>query len=145
MQVINKKAKFNYNLFERIEAGIVLSGSEAKAVRTGRTDLSNSYAKIINGEVFLINVNIAIEGKKDYTPTRTRKLLLHKDQIIFLQSKIKAKNLTLVPVRMYNSKRIFKIELALASPKRKFDKKDAIKKRDIEREIAQELKNIGGR
>jgi len=141
MQIINKKAKFEYKLFEKIEAGISLLGAEAKAVRNGKVDLSQSYAKIIGGEVFLLNANIPVEGKKDYSPTRSRKLLLHKDQIISLNTNIKARKLTLVPVRMYNRKRLIKVELALAKSKRKFEKRQAIKKHDIEREIERELRN----
>lgn len=142
MQVINKKAKFNFNLFERYEAGIVLTGSEAKSLRLGNINLGNSFAKIIGGEVFLINANIPIEGKKDYSPTRTRKLLLNKEEIIEISSKIKAKKLTLVPVRVYNKRNIFKLELALAKAKRRFEKRKTIKKRDLEREIEKEIKGV---
>jgi len=141
MRILNKKAKFNYNLLEKFEAGISLIGAEAKALRIRGADLSSSFAKIIGDEVYLVNVNIPVEGKKDYNPTRSRKLLLHKDQIISLQSKIKAKKLTLVPTKIYNKNRLVKVEIALAKSKRKFEKKEAIKKKDIEREIEQELKN----
>jgi|SRR3990172_3947691 len=140
MRIINKKAKFNYNLLEKFEAGVSLIGAEAKALRIRGADLSSSFAKIIEDEVYLINVNIPVEGKKDYNPTRSRKLLLHKDQIISLQSKIKAKKLTLVPTKIYNKNRLVKVEIALAKSKRKFEKKEAIKKKDIEREIEKELK-----
>lgn len=140
MQIQNKKARFNYKLLERFEAGIVLAGSEAKAMRTKGADLSNSYVKIVNDEAFLINVNIPIKGKSDYDPTRTRKLLLHKKEIISIASRAKAKKLTLIPVRMYNKGRIFKVELALARSRRKFEKKQLIKKRDIEREIERQTR-----
>jgi|SRR3989344_2986961 len=142
MQIINKKAKFNYRLLERIEAGISLIGAEAKALRVSGADLSQSYAKIIGNEVYLINANIPVPGKKDYNPTRTRKLLLHRDEIISLRTKIKAKRLTLVPVRVYNKRRLVKVELAIAKPKRKFEKKESIKKKDVEREIEIEAKSI---
>lgn len=141
MKIINKKAKFNYNLLERFEAGISLNGGEAKAVRLGHVDLSNSYAKILQGEVYLVNANIPVEGKKDYSPTRSRKLLLHKSQIISIQSKIKAKKLTLVPTKIYTKARLVKVEIALAKTKREFEKRETIKRKDIEREIGQELKN----
>ena len=140
MQIVNKKAKFNYNLFERIEAGISLLGAEAKAVRGGHVNLSESFAKIIDHEVYLVNANIPVEGKKDYSSTRTRKLLLHKDQIISIQTKIKQKKLTLVPTKIYTKGNLVKIELALAKSKRKFEKKESIKKKDIQREIEQELR-----
>ncbi|HLE49074.1 MAG TPA: SsrA-binding protein SmpB [Patescibacteria group bacterium] len=141
MVIYNKKAKFNYKLFETFEAGIVLSGSEAKSIRTHRIDLSNSYAKIIQNEVFLINANVPIPGKKDYDSTRTRKLLLHTREITSIQSKIKANKLTLVPVKLYNTGHLFKLQLALAKAKRKFEKKDSIKKKDIEREISSQYKS----
>lgn len=141
MQLINKKAHFNYQLLDRIEAGISLSGSEAKTLRLRGGNLSNSYAKIINNEVYLINFNIPIEGKKDFDSTRSRKLLLHKNEIISLSSKIKSQGLILIPVKMYNKRRIYKIELALAKAKKKYEKRLTIKKKDIERELNINFKN----
>jgi len=141
MQIINKKARFNYEFLDRMEAGISLSGSEAKTLRIRGGDLSNSYAKIINGEVYLINFNIPIENKKDYDPLRTRKLLLHKSEIISLTIKMKSQGLILIPVKLYNKRRLYKIELALAKSKRKFEKKASIKKKDLERELEINFKN----
>jgi SsrA-binding protein len=143
MQKINKKARFNYKLFEKFETGISLFGAEVKAIRKGSIELSQSYAKLINNEVYLVNADIPVEGKKDYKARRIRKLLLHKDQIISIKTRIKAKKLTLVPVRVYTKGRLIKVEIALAKHKRKFEKKEVIKRRDIEREIEQELKNKG--
>jgi len=140
MVIVNKKAQFNYNLFERFEAGLVLNGGEVKAVRGRQVDLSNSYAKIVGDETYLINANIPVEGKKDYVSTRTRKLLLHKSEIISIKSKIKAKKLTLVPLRVYTKGSLIKAEIALAKTKRKFEKKESIKKKDIERDIERELR-----
>ena len=140
MKIINRKAKFNYKLFETYEAGIVLKGSEAKALRTNGADLNNSYAKIISGEIYLINANITIPGKIDYDPTRSRKLLLHKDQIISIASKIKQKQLTLIPTKIYLKGNLVKTEIALAKSKRKFEKKESIKKKDLDRELQQEFK-----
>lgn len=140
MRIFNKKAKFNYKLLEKYEAGIVLSGGEVKSIKRGNIDLNQSYAKVIDGEIYLINVNIPVEGKKHYVPTRARKLLLHKKQIVSIQTKIKAKKLTLVPVRVYTKGRLVKVEISLAKSKRKYDKKEVIKKRDIEREIERELR-----
>ena len=139
MRIINKKAKFNYKLFETYEVGIVLKGSEAKALRINGADLNNSYAKIVSGEVYLINANISIPGKIDYNPTRSRKLLLHKNQIVSITSKIKQKQLTLVPTKIYSKGNLVKAEIALAKTKRKFEKKDSIKKKDIERELQQKF------
>jgi SsrA-binding protein len=141
MQIINKKAHFNYQLLDRIEAGVSLFGSEAKTLRLRGGNLSNAYAKIINGEVYLINFNIPIEGKKDFDPTRSRKLLLHKNEIVSLTTKIKSQGLILIPVKMYNKHRLYKIELALAKAKKKYEKRAGIKKKDIERELEINFKN----
>lgn len=137
MRILNKKAEYEYKLEgDRYEAGIVLSGGEAKAVRTGHADLSRSVAKILSGEAYLINTNIPVVGAKNYVSTRTRKLLLHKNEIVKISTQMKQRKLTLVPIKLYNKRRLIKLELALGKPKRKFEKKEAIKKRDIEREIA---------
>ena len=141
MQIVNKKAKFNYILYERIEAGVSLTGAEVKAIKTGRGDLSNSYAKIIEGEAYLVNANFPAEGIQNYNPTRTRKLLLHKDELVSIATKVKQKKLTLVPTKVYTKGRLVKLEIALAKTKRKFEKKESIKKKDIEREIAQQLRS----
>lgn len=140
MKLINKKARFNYDLLERFEAGIVLQGAEVKALRQSRGDISNAYAKIIEDEIWFINANIPVPGKKNYNSTRTRKLLMHKDQIISLKTKIKAKRLTLVPTKLYNKGNLFKVQLALAKPKKKYQKKEAKKKKDVQREIERALK-----
>jgi len=140
MQVLNKRAKFDYNLLESYEAGAELLGGEVKAIRQGKIDLSNSFAKVIDDEVFLVNANIPVKDKKNYSPSRTRRLLLHKDEIISIKTKIKAKKLTLVPTKMYTKGRLVKVQIALAKSKLKFEKKEAIKRKDIEREIARELR-----
>jgi len=111
-------------------------GGEARSIRNHNADLSNSFVKIIGNEAFLVNANIPIEGKLNYDSTRSRKLLLHKKEIISILSNIKAKKLTLVPTKMYNKGRKIKLEIALAKTKRKFEKKESIKKKDIEKEIA---------
>ncbi len=140
MRVTNKRARYNYRLFDKYEAGVSLTGVEVKAIRDGRANISSAYAKIINSEIYLVNANIQAKGVKDYDPLRTRKLLLNKAEIISIQTKIKQKKLTLVPTKLYTRGRLIKIEIALAKTKRKFEKKEAIKKKDIEREIAKELK-----
>lgn len=142
MKIYNRKARFNYKLeTEKTEAGISLSGAEAKAIRTGHLDLSQSTARILDGEVWLINANIPVSGLKNYNATRSRKLLLHKKEIFSLQSKIKQRKLTFVPVRVYTKGHLVKVELRLGKTKRKFEKKQAIKKKDIEREIAGEIRS----
>ncbi|MBI3443124.1 SsrA-binding protein SmpB [Candidatus Woesebacteria bacterium] len=140
MRITNRRAKFDYQILEKFETGISLSGGEAKAVRTGHANLTNSFAKIMNREMYLINVSIPVQGARNYDPTRTRKLLLHKSQIISIESKVKQKKLTLVPVSVYTKGRLIKIELALAKSKRKFEKKESLKKKDILREIEIEFR-----
>ena len=141
MQVINKKASFEYKLTpEKVEAGIVLKGIEAKSFRDGRVNVSQSHVRIIDGEAYLINANIPAGEIKGYEPTRMRKLLLHKNEILSLVTKMKQKKLQLVPVSMYNSKHRIKLELVLGVPKRKFDKKESIKKHDVQRDIDRELR-----
>ena len=140
MKIFNKRANFDYKIEEKIEAGISLSGGEAKAVRTGHLNLTNSFAKIIGDEAFLINANVPINGALDYNPTRSRKLLLHKKQIYQLLAKSKAKNLTLVPISMYTKGRLIKIELGLGKSKKQFEKKAELKKRVMKREIEKEFK-----
>jgi len=139
VKIINKKASFNYTLLERFEAGIALIGVEIKALRERGADLNNAFVKIINGEVYLINANIFSESDN---PTRSRKLLLHKREIISLENKIKAKKLTLIPTKMYNKGRHIKVEISLAKPKKQFEKKEALKRQDIEKEAERELKDF---
>jgi SsrA-binding protein len=140
MRVFNKRAKFDYKLFDKYEAGVALLGGEVKAVRKGSIDFSHAYAKVIDGEVFLINTDIPVEGKKNYDSTRARKLLLHKNEIVSIKTKIKQKKLTIVPTKVYTKGRLIKVEIALAKSKRKFEKKEAIKRKDVEREIERELR-----
>jgi len=135
----NKKAHFNYEILEKIEAGIVLSGMETKSVKTGKANLAGSFGIIRNNKVFLVNCSIAPFQPKNinfiYTPDKTRKLLLNKKEIDYLRGKIKQRNLTLIPLRMYNKHGLIKIELGLAKGKKKFDKRETIKKRDVKRNI----------
>ncbi|MCX7928753.1 MAG: SsrA-binding protein SmpB [Patescibacteria group bacterium] len=140
MEIINKKAGLNFFLKERIEAGIVLSGAEAQAVRNGRIDLSNSYVKIIKGEAYLINANIPITNAINYTSTRSRKLLLHKSQIVSLHTKTTTQHLALIPTKVYNKGHLIKLQIALAKGKKKFEKKKALKLRDQNREAQEDLK-----
>ncbi len=140
MKVFNKRARFDYKLEEdRFDSGLVLSGGEAKALRMGHADLSQSVARVLNGEVWLINANIPVVGAKDYNSTRSRKLLLHKAEILSIATKMKQRKLTLVPMSMYTKGRLIKLKLALGKPKRKFEKRQAIKAKDIERDVEREL------
>jgi SsrA-binding protein len=141
MKILNKNAKRNYKLLEIFEAGIVLTGTETKAIKKGRVDLSRSFGKIIDGEIYLVNANIAVENESE-NPYRSRKLLLHKKEIVSIMTKIMAKKLTLVPTKMYTRKRLIKLELALARGKRTFEKRESIKKADIRRDIERELRGV---
>jgi len=141
MRIFNKKARFQYTLeSERIEAGLSLSGGEAKAIRTGHLDLSQAVARVLNGEIFLINANVPIQGAQKYVSTRMRKLLLHKSEILSLGTKMKQRKLTLVPLSVYTKGHLVKLKLALGKPKAKYEKKEAIKRKDIEKELAQSFK-----
>jgi SsrA-binding protein len=142
MKISNKKAFFDYELLEKFEAGINLYGFEVKSVRLGKADLTGSFIKIIGSEAYLINAKIypyqqaQIEG---YDDKRTRKLLLHKKEIISLKSRVEGSNLTLVPVSLYFKHGFVKVEVALGKGKKKFEKRESIKKRDIERNTEHEL------
>ncbi len=142
MKISNKKAFFNYELTDRFEAGINLYGHEVKSIRLGKADLSSSFVRIIGSEAYLVNAKIfpyqpgQVEG---YDEHRTRKLLLHKKEIITLKSRVEGANLTLVPVSMYLKNGFVKLEIALGKGKKQFDKRQSIKKKDIERNLEQEL------
>ena len=140
MVIKNKKASYNYQLLERFEAGIELVGAEVKAIRSGKANITHAYAKIIDGQVYLINAKIPVKDKKDYQEDRSRKLLLHKNEIIAITTEIKAKRLTLVPTKLYTKGRLIKAEIAIAKSKRKFQKKETLKRRSIERDIEKELR-----
>lgn len=146
MKVFNKQAPASYKLQEKFEAGIVLIGSEVKAVKLGHVDLTGSHVKIIGGEGYLVNAKIfpyPFSRVENYDERRSRKLLLHKKELLSLKSKLEEKNLTIVPISMYTTdSELIKIELAVASGKKQFDKRRDIKKRDLDREISRELKKF---
>ncbi len=142
MNIANKKAKFEYELTgEGVEAGISLLGSEAKSVREGRVDISQAVVRMLQDEAFLINANIPASGIVGYNPTRARKLLLHRGEILSLITKMKQKKLQIVPIRVYNKGRLIKLYLELGKSKRKFEKKESIKRHDINREIEREFRD----
>lgn len=144
MKIINRKAHYDYILGEKIETGIKLSGGEVKSVRSGSVSLSDSFVKIINNEAFLLNCFISpykFANNSDYDPKRSRKLLLHKKEILVLLSKMKQSNLTLVPVSMYTIRQLVKLEVALARGKKKWDKRRALKEKTVKREEEQKIEN----
>lgn len=140
----NKKAYFNYEIIESLEAGIALLGSEVKSIREGRVSLKDSYAEIKNGEVFLLHMNISPYEQANifnHEPLRDKKLLLHRQEIKRLIGKIREKGYTLIPTKVIlNEKGKVKVEVSLAKGKRTYEKKRAIKEREIEREVRAELK-----
>ena len=142
MKIVNRKAFYDYRILERFEAGINLNGAEVKAVRFGHADLTGSHVRIMGSEAYLINAKIfpyQYARPEGFDERRTRKLLLHKKEIIALKSKTEGQNLTLVPVSLYTTKSFIKLEIALGKGKKQYDKKEAIKKHDLQREIEQEL------
>lgn len=145
MKVINKKARFNYELGERIEAGMVLTGAEVKSAKEGKVSLNESFARVDEaGEIWLVNAHIhpyQFADNSAYDPTRSRKLLLKRQEILSLQKKMEGRNLTLVPTAMYLKKGKIKLELALGRGKKKWDKREAIKKKQERREQARLLRH----
>jgi SsrA-binding protein len=133
----NRQAAFRFNLLEKIEAGIVLQGSEVKSLRNGGVQLKDAYAEVSDGEVWLRNMHIAPydPARENHDPERPRKLLLHKREIERLIGKTAEKGLTIVPTRIYFSGSRAKVELAVAKGKDMYDKRRAIKDRDTKREV----------
>ena len=143
MEIKNRKARFNYQILEVIEAGIVLTGTEIKSLKQGKANIKDAYATYKNGEIFLINMHISSydNGNRfNHDETRTRKLLLHKGEILKLRDKINIQGLTLVPLEVYLRQGLAKVSLGVAKGKKVYDKREDIKKRDIERSIRAKLK-----
>lgn len=143
IEINNRKAKFDYEIFDTYEAGIVLTGTEIKAIRLGNCNLKDSYVVIRNYEAYVINMHISHyeEGNIfNHEETRTRKLLLHKKEILKLNDKIKISGYTLIPLKLYFSKNKAKLLIGLAKGKKNYDKRETLKERDINRSIRKELK-----
>lgn len=143
MEIKNKKAYFDYEILEEIETGIVLKGTEIKSIREGKANLRDSYAIIRNNEVYILNMHISPYEQGNifnHEETRTRKLLLHKKEILKLRDSLELKGLTLVPLKLYFKGNHAKILLGLARGKKLYDKRESIKKRDTLIEIKKELK-----
>lgn len=142
MKIINKKAHFNYELLDRFEAGVVLSGAEVKSLMAGQASLDEAYVKIISGQAYLINAHIhpyKFADTRKINSKQTRKLLLHKKELLALGSKMEQLKLILVPTAWYNKGRKIKLEIALAKPKKMWQKKEAIKRADLAREVQAQL------
>ena len=143
MEIINRKARFDYEIEDEYEAGIVLKGTEIKSIRNGKANIKDSYAIIRNNELYLLNSNVSIyeEGNRfNHEETRTRKLLMHKKEILKLRDKIEKEGYTLIPLKMYFKGSKLKVLIGLAKGKKNYDKREAIKKRDTEREMQKIIK-----
>jgi SsrA-binding protein len=139
----NKKAFHDYHIFDRYEAGISLTGTEVKSLRDGRINLKDSYGQVNNGEVFLVNCHISPYShgnRENPEPTRTRKLLLHRQEINKLIGKTAEKGFTLVPLRVYFKMGRAKVEIALAKGKKVYDKRETLRRKESQREMDKIMK-----
>jgi SsrA-binding protein len=140
----NRKARFQYHILESFQAGIVLQGTEVKSIREGSVNLGESFASLQNGELFLCDCHISPYSHgndANHDPVRRRKLLLHKREIYKLFSKVQIKGFTLVPLKMYFVNGRVKVDIALAEGKKLYDKREDIKRRDIERDLRQDKRD----
>ena len=138
MEIINRRAKFDYFIDEAIEAGIVLTGTEIKSIREGKVNIKDSYAIIKNNELYLLNTHISSYEKGNifnHEEDRTRKLLMHKKEILKLNNKVTLEGYTLIPLKIYFNKGKAKVLIGLCKGKKSYDKRETIKKRDTEREM----------
>lgn len=145
MEINNKKAYYDYQILDTIEAGLVLSGTEIKSIRDGRANLKDSYAIVKNGEVFILNMHISHykEGNIfNHDETRTRKLLLNKKEIFKLRDTVVLNGNTLVPLKIYFKNNRAKLHLGIAKGKKSYDKRESIKQRDVNRELKKQYKNL---
>ena len=143
MEILNRKARYDYEIEETYEAGIVLTGTEIKSIREGKVNIKDSYGIIKNGEIYLLNTHISQykEGNRfNHEEDRTRKLLLHKREILKLRDKLEKDGYTIIPLKIYFVKNKAKVQLGLAKGKKNYNKKEAIKERDIKREMEKSLK-----
>jgi SsrA-binding protein len=141
--VVNRKARHDYEIVERIEAGLVLTGTEIKSIRDGRISLREAYARPEGSELWLVGAHIApypAASRFNHEPTRRRKLLLHKSEIRELARAVNEGGLTLIPLRLYLKRGMAKLELALARGRRKYDKRQAIARREAERQMQRALR-----
>lgn len=143
--VKNRKAKFDFEWLDTLEAGIVLSGHEVKAIRAGKAKLESAYVTITHGEAWLLGASVSpfqpANTPSSYNPEQARKLLLSKKQLARLETEIKSSRLTIVPISWYDSKGKIKLKIALARGKKKADKRESIKQRDVKRDIDRTLKD----
>ena len=144
MEILNRKARFDYEIFDKFEAGIVLTGTEIKSIREGNANIKDCYAIVRDNEVYLLNMYIK-EYKEgnifNHDETRTRKLLLHKKEIYKMRDAISREGYTLIPIKLYFKGNLAKVEIGIARGKKTYDKRESIKERDIKRNLAKNYKN----
>lgn len=141
MKISNKKATFNYEIIESFEVGIVLTGAEVKSIKDGRVNLTDSFVKIINGDLYLVNAEIPqykYSSDEFYDARRSRKLLVKKKELVQIDSKLKAKKLVLIPLSIYTKGKIVKVEVAYARGRKRHEKKQREKEREMDRELLYE-------
>ena len=142
-QIINKKARFSFHLLEKLEAGLVLVGTEVKSLRQGKANLEEAFCRIRDAELYLVGCNIAHYDHahiSNHDPIRSRKLLIHKRELRKIESKLTQKGLTMVPLRIYFSRGRAKVEIALARGKTHSDKRSQLKEQKMKRDVTRELK-----
>lgn len=145
MVIENKKARFDYTIVESFEAGIVLTGAEVKSIRDGGANFAGSRVLVKEDGAYLIGLNIQKyknDTRDEHDPARTRKLLMHRKELISIQTKMKSAGLTLVPMKLYNKGSLVKVEVALVRGKKKFEKRDILKKREVNVGLARRLKTV---
>lgn len=143
MEILNREAKHNYFIIDTYEAGIVLTGTEIKSIRNGKCNLKDSYAILKSNEIYLLNTHISSYDKGNifnHEETRTRKLLLHKQEIIKLNNKVNLEGYTLIPLKIYFVKGKAKVLIGVCKGKKTYDKKETLKERDIAREMQKNTK-----
>jgi SsrA-binding protein len=143
MKIFNKKATFEYEILERLEAGVNLTGAEVKSIKGGHAQLTGAFVRIIGSEAYLVNAQIfpyMYARPEGYDPRRTRKLLLHKAELIRLKSKLEGANLTLIPLSWYTRGSLVKLEVGLARGRREYEKREAKRREDQRRELERDYR-----
>lgn len=143
MNIINHKARFDYTILDRLEAGVHLTGPEVKSLRGGHAKLDGSFVRILGSEAYLVNAHISpypFARIENYDPKRSRKLLLHKKELIRLKTKLESANLTLVPMSWYTKGSLVKLEIGLAQGKKQYEKREAKRRADIRRDLEQDFR-----
>ena len=143
MRIVNKKATFEYEILEHVEAGVSLTGAEVKSIKGGHAELVGAFVRIIGSEAYLVNAQVypyTYARPEGYDPKRTRKLLLHKAELIRLKSKLEGANLTLIPLSWYTKGPLVKLEIGLARGKKQYEKREAKRKEDQRRELERQYR-----